>query len=248
MTPTLVSLVNRSKRTTDAECRAMVHAVGVQLARDVGPEWGPVPALEAVPSSAEPTLGATLCTMSDTPDEPGAAGYHAEENGEPYIKVFTFEGTSALEGAQATSVTFSHEACELVGDAPANRWCDRPDGFDFALELSDPVEGDTYEIDGVSVSNFVYRAYFDPQSKPGERLDHMGILKKPFTMSPGGYLIKRTEPGMVSQIFAAHLDHDCHVAAPGIVVVFGKDYPEHKKAAKVAKAARRRGCAPGRHP
>ncbi len=233
--PSLISVTNHSKRVTDAECAKMVHAIGIQLARDVAPIWGQVPALEFCPAGAP--VNGIECTIGDTPDVPGAAGYHDEDDsGIPYIRVFTFAGASALTGSDAVSVTLSHEILEVVGDSPANKWADGPDGADYAYELCDAVEGDTYAIDGVTVSNFVYPAFFDPRAQSGSKLAFIDTVDKPFAMSSGGYEIRRTEPGRVAQVFAR-----AHEAAPGVVLVFGPGYPEHKKAGKVASAARRRG-------
>ncbi len=230
--PTLISVINHSARVDDADVQKMVLAVGVQLARDVAPIWGQVPALEFVPKGA--VANGMLCTISDTPDAPGAAGYHDEgADGLPYIKVFTFAGAPTLVGSEALSVTLSHEILEVVGDSPANLWADGPDGADYALELCDAVEGDTYAIDGVSVSNFVYPAFFDPKAQHGSKLAYLDTVTKPFAMSKGGYQIKRTEPGRVSQIFASHTHK--------LTMEFGPDFPEAKKAAKLAKAHRRRG-------
>ncbi len=234
--PTLISVVNRSARVTDADVARMVSAVGKQLARDVAPIWGQVPALEFVPRGV--VASGMPCTISDTPDEPGAAGYHDEgPDGVPYIKVFTFVGAPTLVGSEALSVTLSHEILEVVGDSAANLWADGPDGADYARELADAVEGDTYAIDGVSVSNFVYPAFFDPKAQHGSKLAFVDTVIKPFTMSAGGYQIKRTEPGRVSQVFAALRGQPKRA----MHVEFGPAFPEGKKAAKLAKAAKRRG-------
>ena len=240
----MISIHGKSKRATDADLAKATQAVGAQLAEHIAPVWGPTPALEFVPKGAVATQGAMPCEVSDTPDQPGAAGYHAEgPDGTPYIKVFTFDGTSTLQGPDATSVTLSHEVGELTVDPAANRWADGPDGSDYAMELCDPVEGDTYELQGVSVSNFVLPSYFDPQAAAGSKFDYLGKLKAPFTMTPSGYLIKRTEPGNVSQVFASHAPDgaDCRHLGDGLIIVFGRDFPEWKKDAKIAKALRRRG-------
>ncbi len=213
MTPVLVSIVNDSAKVTDAQIIEAIHALAIQLSRDVAPMWGLVPALEFVPKGQVPS--GIPCTISDTPDQPGALGYHDEgPDGIPYIKVFALDGSDWV-------VTLSHELLELLGDYSASIWVDGPDGFDYAYELCDAVESDTYMIDGVNVSNFAYKAFFDRNAQPGEKLDHLGKLKAPFTMTPGGYQIKRSETGVVSQ-------------------VFGAEYPEHLKAAKSAHALRRR--------
>lgn len=244
MPSTLVSIVNQSKRVTDDEAKRMTLAHGRQLAEHVAPVWGLTPALEFVPKGEKPTPGSMPATLSDTSDVPGAAGYHDEsDDGIPFIKIFTFDGSSATTGRDAVSVTLSHEGCELTGDAPANKWADGPDGADYAFELCDPVEGDTYEIDGVAMSNFVYPAYFDPKAAPGAKLDYLEKLSAPFSMTPGGYLIKRAETGRITQIFAAHIEqgHDVRDLGDGLFIVFGAEFPEAKKAAKIAKAARKRG-------
>lgn len=233
----LISIVNASARASDADLQKIVVAVGLQLSRDVAPIWGQVPILELVPHGGKPSKGGIVCTVSDTPDQPGAAGYHDEDpSGHPFIKIFTFEGAPALVGPEALSVTISHEILEVVGDAPANKWADGPGGFDYAYELCDAVEGDTYPIGGVSVSSFLYPAFFDPKATKGEQLSYLNTAKKPFAMTPGGYQIKRSEPGQVTQVFAHH-----HQIRPGLFIEFGPAFPEERKAAKIAKAARRRG-------
>ncbi len=240
--PMLVSVINQSKRLSNEDAAKMTHAVGVQLARDVAPLYGQVPALEVVAPGGHPTPGGCPCYLIDEPDTDGALGYHDEDaHGVAFIKVFinpTLDnGGTALTGPNAVSVTLSHEVLELVGDAPANKWVDGPGGSDFAYELCDAVEGDAYEIDGVSVSNFVLQAFFDPHAEKGSRLDFLGKLARPFSMTAGGYQITRTEPGKVAQVFAAHSAQ----VRPGLHVHFGSDVPAWKRDMKVSKAAAKRG-------
>lgn len=241
-TPTLISIVNASSRVTDDEVAAAMHAFGVQLARDFSPIWGATPGLEFCPSGTQPS-GNVLATISDTPDVDGALGYHDETaDGQPYIKVFVVDGYD-------WRTTMSHELLELIGDPGANRWADSPDGDDHAFEMCDATEADSYEIDGVPVSNFLYPAFFNPDAAADDKLDHLGVLTAPFSMSSGGYQIKRTEPGQISQVFARHeaTGHEVVEAVPSnrarcgrsVLVVFSPGYPEAKKAGKVAKVVRR---------
>lgn len=240
----LISVINQSERMTDEEVAKMVIAVSNQLARDVAPIWGHVPALEFVPRGGEPTrtFGAALAFITDKPDVDGALGYHdMTPLGVPFLKVFVDpildHGGTTLAGAESVSVTFSHEVIELVGDASANLWADGPDGSDFAHELCDAVQGDSYELGGVAVSNFLYPAFFDPKAAPNSRLDHMGLLAEPFAMTPGGYQIHRTEPGSVDLLFAHH--PRAMTMARGIHVVFGPDFPSWKRSYKTRKAKSR---------
>lgn len=240
--PTLISVINQSKRVSDEDVATMTLAVAKQLAEHVAPVYGMVPALEFVPAGAAPSANTCPCFVIDEPDVSGALGYHDEDGyGVAFIKVFVNptldNGGTVLAGPNAVSVTLSHEVLELLGDAPANKWVDGPAGEDFAYELCDAVEGDAYEIDGVSVSNFVLQAFFDPHAEAGSKFDYLGKLQAPFTMTSGGYQITRTEPGKVSNIFG---DAVRVQAAPGVHVHFGSDFPAWKRAAKAAKAGARR--------
>jgi hypothetical protein len=49
--------------------------------------------------------------------------------------------------------------------------------------MSDPVEEDTFLVDGIEMSNFVHPAWFEPfKHPPGTKFDHLGLLKKPFSI------------------------------------------------------------------
>lgn len=249
MTPQLLSIINQSTRVTDSEVTSMAQALGLQYAQHVSPIWGRTPAVEAVPTGGTPTLGGTPAYIIDVPDVPDALGYHSEDASGPFIKVFVNpvldNGGTTLVGSLSVSAVLSHEGCELLGDPSANRWADGPSSNDYAIELSDPIQGDFYDVtldSGVivSLSNFVYPDYFDPNTFPNTKLDYLGKLSLPFTMSPGGYLIVRTEPGNVSQIFGHLLpghtfEHLNPLNSSGVGIVFGPAVPGWKKAGILAK-------------
>ncbi len=246
-TPTLISILNQSSTVSDADCAAACPAFGLQFANDYAPVWGSAPAVEFVPKGATPSGNVLAFLVDAIPEAPGALGYHDLDRdgsvtgsvGMAYIKVSVAAGYD-------WRTTMSHELLELVGDFPANRWDDAKNGDDYAHEMCDACEADTYETagaPGVPLSNFVYPAFFNPYANQADRLDHMGTLPGPFEMSPGGYQIKRTEPGNVTQVFARHAGHDCHDLGGGLVVVFGPEFPADKKAQKLASAQRRRGKA-----
>jgi hypothetical protein len=71
-------------------------------------------------------------------------------------------------------------------DPYLNLWANGPDGF-YPVEVCDPVQNDSYEIDGVAVSNFVTKRYYDPLAPKRSQFDWMRKLKAPFTMTEGGY-------------------------------------------------------------
>src|SRR5207245_6529546 len=56
--------------------------------------------------------------------------------------------------------------------------------------MSDPVEEDTFPVDGIQMSNFVHPAWFEPfKHPPGTKYDHLGLVAKPYGMTKGGYVI-----------------------------------------------------------
>ena len=97
-----------------------------------------------------------------------------------------------LTTSLSVSTVMSHEICEWFVDRFLNLWAGGPNG-QYALEICDPVAEDTYEIDGVSVSNFVYRRFFDHRAPQCCRLDHLGTVSAPFSVRPGGRIrVRRT--------------------------------------------------------
>ena len=69
--------------------------------------------------------------------------------------------------------------------------------------MCDPVEEDTFLVDGIEMSNFLHPSWFEPfKHPPGTKYDHLGLLKKPFSMTKGGYVIIKKK-GKVSEHFAS---------------------------------------------
>jgi hypothetical protein len=124
--------------------------------------------------------------LLDTPDVADALGYHdVDPQGKPYGRVFVKPTKQA--GAPLSSV-LSHEVVEALVDPDANLWSDAPTGVSVAFEACDPVEDSGYQIDGVDVSNFVTRAWFDVANRSGP-YDYLHHLSKPRTLEKGGYQI-----------------------------------------------------------
>lgn len=102
-------------------------------------------------------------------------------------------GGTALRGELSVSAVLSHEVLEAHLDPRVQMWAQDQAGAMWVLEVCDPVEDQAYDIKisghDVSVPNFVLPTWLDSQST-GERLDHLGTLKKPFTLTKGGYAVK----------------------------------------------------------
>jgi hypothetical protein len=137
----------------------------------------------------------------DDADTAGALGYHELTfKGQPISKIFV---KTTLAAGELVSVTACHELFEMVIDPLANLWAEASDGTEYAYEMSDPVEEDTFLVDGMAMSNFVHPSWFEPfKHPPGTKFDHLGLLKKPFSMTKGGYVIVKRK-GKVSQEYGS---------------------------------------------
>jgi hypothetical protein len=137
----------------------------------------------------------------DDADTAGALGYHdLTHKGQPTSKIFV---KTTLDAHQVVSVTACHELFEMAIDPLANLWAEAADGTEYAYEMSDPVEEDIFKVDDIEMSNFVHPSWFEPFKHPaGTKFDHLGLLKTPFSMTKGGYVIVKKN-GQVTQEFGS---------------------------------------------
>ena len=137
----------------------------------------------------------------DNADAADALGYHdLTQKGQPISKIFV---KTTLADDQLVSVTACHELFEMVIDPIANLWAEAADGTEYAYEMCDAVEEDTFLVDGIQMSNFLHPAWFEPfKHPPGTKFDHLGLLKKPFTLTQGGYVIRKKN-GKVIEAFGS---------------------------------------------
>ncbi len=201
-----LAVISQSTRFSDADAATATTACAAQLRLHVAPLWDMVPAsVVFYPDSAAVPASADLLVILDDADQAGALGYHAETpDGKPYARVFVGpvldNGGAPLQGELTVSSVISHEVCEWFGDRFVNLWADDGSGTEYAVELCDPVEQDSYELAGAMVSNFVTKRYFDTRSPKGTQVDYLGNLDQPLSMTAGGYrLIRRA--GKVRQQF-----------------------------------------------
>jgi hypothetical protein len=137
----------------------------------------------------------------DDGDTASALGYHdLTKNGQPVSCVFV---KTTLANNQLVSVAASRELFQMVIDPAANLWAEAADGTEYAYEISDPVEEDTFLVDGIEMTNFVHPSWFQPfMHPPGTKFDHLGLLRAPFTMTKGGYVtVKKGD--RVSEVFGS---------------------------------------------
>jgi len=202
----IISLINHTNgKLTDEEVQNTIRAINRQIKEDYEPYWslGVTLRLEgkagAKPKQQEPSdmRGDAVLYLWDNVNVANALGYHERNNrGIPFGFVFT-ELSKSL--GESWTVTLSHEALELIGDPEVNLLVAGPhpanpkqDVFHW-YEMCDAVQAESYEIDGVGVSNFVLPLYFTGSEEVGGRNDflgrpHDGKTLKSFGVNPGGYI------------------------------------------------------------
>lgn len=196
-----LSSVSKDPAITPALVDRIGAALEVQLYRDYAPFWQsagmPVRTFihpDAIPRDVE----ASPIVIFDDPDQAGAFGWHSVDNvgrafGRAFWHLIRDHGGTLLDGPASLSVTLSHEALEAIGDPYVSWWADVNASTQEALELCDRVQAQSYEIDGVSVSNFLGPRAFRDGDGP---YDYMRKLESPWEIAPGGYAIRRNEDGI----------------------------------------------------
>ena len=195
----LIAIVNQSNgRVSDSDALKMTSAIADQIHVDVAPVWdrppasvisygtlsGEVELREKVPPQAH---GITI--VENIPDQPkGVLGYHTEDQGGKIWGIVAAapsldSGAKTTTGDWSVSSILSHEVLEMYVDPNCNLWASDGKTRNYSFEVCDPVEAPTYDVDGVSVSNFVTPAWFDPLAADNGKttFDHLGKLHAPFT-------------------------------------------------------------------
>ena len=202
----LISIINHTNgKISDEELQDAIRAINRQIREDYEPYWNIGAELrlegrsEKKPSKQKiaDMRGDAVLYLWDSVDVEDALGYHDMTNaGIPYGFVFT---ELAKQLKEDWTVTLSHEALELVGDSEVNLLVQGPHPADpkrtvfHWYEMCDAVQAETYEIDGVKVSNFLLPLYFTGGEEKGGRNDFLGRAYngktlRSFGVNPGGYV------------------------------------------------------------
>lgn len=189
-----ISVVNECTKITDAEVQQWIAAQQIQLDRDFAPIWyGITATLHFFDKNANQPFPADhwALVLLDNSDQAGALGYHdLTQNGMPIAKVFA--GDDIKYGLK-WQVTASHETLEMLIDPNINLTVFVPTqtgGDIFAYEVADAPEDDqfAYDINGISVSDFVTPDWFNIYAPAGSKFDFCGHISQPFEILSGGYI------------------------------------------------------------
>jgi hypothetical protein len=179
-----IACFNKATVALGVDFDALIAAMQVYVDKYVAPVWG-TPA--KLIKTAGFRKGAWAMVFLDDADQGGALAYHdLTPEGLPEAKVFV---KTTLKNKDLVSVSASHELVEMLVDPATNMLTTGPQPKAFyAYESADPVEGLSFPVNGIAMSNFVYPAYFEAFHQPGSvQFDHMKSVEKPFQILPGGY-------------------------------------------------------------
>lgn len=177
-----IVLVDRTRAYPVADLTGLAVALR-QYAALVAEHWGV--GCESIEFSPTIPADCWAIVFLDDPDTAGAFGYHdLTAAGLPLSKVFT---RVCHEAGENPSITASHELAEMLVDPACNLMAQKPGGVCYAYESADAVEEKPFiTLAGLPLSNFILPAYFEGFRRSG-RFDYLGVLKKPFSLAPGGY-------------------------------------------------------------
>lgn len=214
-----IAVLNYSAKVSDADAGWMVRACNTQMIKHLAPLYGREPWTMTLYSDLSdlPVNSCYPMIIMDTPDISGALGYHTDDIGFIYSRIFVNpvldNGGGILTGDVTVSSVLSHEACEMFADPDTTLWAKGTpikQGDQYAYEICDPVQGDAYTISvgafwgkrDVQVSNFVTPDWFklNPIIK-STQYDYLNKVSSPFTMSPGGYMVVRNSQGTEQNVF-----------------------------------------------
>lgn len=192
--PHQVALVSETSTVTFADVSAVAAALQKQATRDFAPVWqvsatvSAFDALETVPVDYWPVI------IRDDINQPGAAGYHTDDNGQPFALV---------QADDQWQLTASHETLEMLVDPFGNRTIagapppQAPHSVaqwkrvTYLVEVCDPCE-DTqfaYGVNGQQLSDFITPHYYDPNgAASGTLYSFRGNVRAPHTVLDNGYV------------------------------------------------------------
>jgi len=191
------TIFNQSTVVNSTNLTNMVKAINMLLT-SLSTDWG-LAATQLVVGTGNRYPNNTIL-LQDLTDDPGALGYHYEDNGKVIGKVFAktiinYGGVVLYRDNYTFTVAqcVSHELFEMIGNQQINKWYLDNYGIFWAGELCDPVESNlvVYTLPGnikVGLSDYVLPSWFSPDiiTRPFNKLN---TLTAPFRLSPGGYAI-----------------------------------------------------------
>ena len=145
----------------------MSAALQKQATRDLAPVWGVSATVDAFERLEDVPIGYWPIIILDDIQAPGAAGYHTDDNGQPFALV---------QASTGWPLTASHECLEMLVDPFGNRTvaggpppqatgaAAQLERVTYLVEVGDPCEADAfaYSVNRIRLSDFITPHYYDP--------------------------------------------------------------------------------------
>jgi hypothetical protein len=178
-----IACINKARIELGVDFDKLIAALQRFTNECFAPVWGVTANLV---KATKPRPGHWHMTFWDSPDQPGAEGFHdITYRGLPLAKVYV---KATLDNKDKVSTTACHELCEMLIDPAANLWAVGKRGIYWAYEVCDAVENEEFLLDGIYMSNFVYPAYFEAfRKRKSTQFDYMEKVTYPFQLLKGGY-------------------------------------------------------------
>ena len=200
--PEIINFYTKARAPLDVSSNRLIDVMQSYVDDYLGPVWG-VAAKLNWSNQAQPGVFNVVFVDSHQNDVAGALAYHEATNHSDTPPDALVDVEASLENDGTVGISVTHELAEMLVNPGVNNWAS-PDAWEdqvdantpatnaqlYALEVCDPVESTNFKIEGVSVSNFVFPAYFEPWRDRGP-VDFLGAISKPRQIADGGYQIVR---------------------------------------------------------
>ena len=181
-----VVLQDQSKlNLTLAELDSVAQALQIQVDRDFTPIWGVHALIQAIDRNQTVPKGAWPMRILDKSD--AGLGVHLDKNGKPFAEI---------QAGTDWSITASHEMLEMLVDPLGKKLISDGDidpasdghQVEYLVEVGDPVEVFAYQINGVSLSDFITPEYYDLNAPAGTSFDFLNQLQSALEVPAGCYI------------------------------------------------------------
>jgi hypothetical protein len=207
-----IALLTKTKKVLPRDLMRVSAALQRQVTRDFADVWNIQATVDPFGDESEVPPGYWKITVMDKIQMKGAAGFHLDNQRQPYAQV---------QWSPDWSITASHECLEMLVDPFGHQTVSGPSPkqgqgrVNFLVEVCDPCETFSYTINTslagmeVKVSDFYTPDYFSPNQTDGVRYSFLGNLSAPRQVRNGGYLSWQTPAdGHIWQLYGpAEMEH-----------------------------------------
>lgn len=188
-----VALVSDTSTISFGAVSKVSAALQKQATRDFGPVWDVPATVDAFPTLEDVPIGYWPIILRDDIQDPNAAGYHTDDNGQPF---------SLVQASGNWPLTASHECLEMLADPFGNRTvagappaqatgpAAQIERVEYLVEVCDPCESEqfAYPLNTINLSDFITPNYYDPNGNTGVQYSFRGNIRNPHDVLDGGYI------------------------------------------------------------